>query len=201
MLETLKKPAFKIASIEIKYWMLVLAVIIAAGLYYIPSSSSEDNFEELNKAQEQKNEPAVIPELIVCMAPWCGHTKRFMGLGGANDGEQSYIINGRTYNNRCGGKITSDWEILKSTFENSNVIKIREINFDEPRDQVKTQQEIINLMGDVALEGFPTVYLKVDKKYYKFANNRRADHIVKWINEITGKDYLPSLESFFQSKC
>lgn len=202
MLDFLYQTVFTLGDFKVKYWMLILVGIAAYWYHTRPqkaSTSMREKFAQMNEANASKRQDAPIPELIVCMAPWCGHTQRFMGMDGKNDGPKSYEISGKIYSNTCGGKTVSDWEILKGTFSGSSDVKIREINFDEPRDQPQTQQEIINLLGDISLEGFPTIYLKVGKAYFKFGLNRRADHIIKWMKEITGKDYMPLLEKYLSA--
>lgn len=206
MFDKLNKCAFKISKFEIKYWMIIISVIAVYYVYHMRAEQSgnpisSEQFAEQNTRNQQSNENSETPILLVAMAPWCGYTKRFMGLENKNEGSKSFNINGGGYSNQCGGKTLADWQIIRGIFNNSSQLKIVEVDFDNSRDNPKYQEEIMNLVGDMSLEGFPTIYIKIGKKYHKYSGKRNVDNILMWIKDKTGVDHSSHAINYFSSNC
>lgn len=171
-------------------WIYIGIIILALIAFY--PKVKETFLARFGKKTAEEFEqitPGKI-SLLVCYAPWCGYTKRFMGMSQPDDREYQFTYqNAAVFKNIKGGKKVSDWEILKNAFIGTD-INIVEIDFEDTASHPREQAAIQGLKGDdVKLEGFPTVYLKIGDTYTRFSENRRADEIAKWIDRVVGTDH------------
>jgi thiol-disulfide isomerase/thioredoxin len=170
--------------------IVILAVVVAG--YFIYPKVKETFLARFGKKTAEEFEQ-ITPgnvSLLVCYAPWCGYTKRFMGMSQPDDREYQFTYqNAAVFKNVKGGKKVSDWDILKNAFTGTDV-NIVEIDFEDSSSHPREQAAIQGLKGDdVKLEGFPTVYLKIGNTYTRFSENRRADEIAKWMDRAVGTDH------------
>lgn len=177
-------------------YVAIIALIIAGiiGYFYILPKKAEqfESCKSLTKAQKETFEQ-ITPgnlSLVVCYAPWCGYTKRFMGMSQPDDREYQFTYqNAAMFRNNKNGKKVSDWEVLKDAFTGTDV-NIVEIDFEDKDSHPREQAAIQGLKGDdVKLEGYPTVYLKIGNTYTRFSESRRADEIAKWMDRVIGTDH------------
>jgi thiol-disulfide isomerase/thioredoxin len=176
------------------YIGLIIVVIIGVVFFVYPKLTERfinKKMESVDKILEEMEQitPGKV-SLVVCYAPWCGYTKRFMGMSQPDEREYQFTYqNPAIFKNVKDGKKVSDWEVLKNAFTGTDV-NIVEIDFEEPSSHSKEQIVINGLKGDdVKLEGFPTIYLKIGDTYTRFSENRRADEIAKWMDRIIGEDH------------
>jgi thiol-disulfide isomerase/thioredoxin len=175
-------------------YIVIIVVIIAAVVgYYVFYPKYEEIFLARFGKKTAEEFEQITPgkvSLVVCYAPWCGYTKRFMGMSQPDDREYQFTYqNAGMFKNIKDGKKVSDWEVLKMAFTGSDV-NVVEIDFEDSSSHPRQQAEIQGLKGDdVKLEGFPTVYLKIGDTYTRFSENRRADEIAKWMDRVVGEDH------------
>lgn len=176
------------------YWMYIAIigfVVLAVAVTFMKFRETFIGYLKINYTEESFEQitPGNV-SLLVCYAPWCGYTKRFMGMSQPDDREYQFTYQKPTmFKNVKGGKKVSDWEVLKGAFTGTDV-NIVEIDFEDSASHPQQQADIQGLKGDdVKLEGFPTVYLKIGDTYTKFSESRRADEIAKWMDRILGTEH------------
>lgn len=144
--------------------LIIIVIVLAVVLSKKESMKNvvkvrNEKFIELTK---KENKVVEKPELILVYEPWCGYSKRFIGL----DNNQN-----------------ADWIQIKNAVSQKDIV-IKELNFENEENDYATQKEIKNLLGELQLEGYPTIYIKKGKEYYKFNDKRNVGNVVSWINKI-----------------
>lgn len=198
--------------------LLILTLLGTILLYQKYTEKFQDekpkvvnNYNKYNGIKKNKD-----ISLMVCYAPWCGPSKRFIGLIDAIIPERIFNIAAPMvsekgavkyyagpYTNKRNGELVADWKILKGAF--GDVYDIKELDFEDPGTFVNTKEDIKRLAGPLALDGYPTIYIVYKGKYNKFiptnTSPRDAGSIVKWMDYIlnTGTANQAKLANYLQN--
>lgn len=71
------------------------------------------------------------------------------------------------------------WELIKNVINNKDLVGIKTYEF--VRSELKNNERALKIQKHIEVNGFPTIIVKINDKYYKYEGNRTLTDILKFI--------------------